>query len=33
VRCWNGPALASGYLVAMNGEELACFDWEKSPVD
>ena len=27
VRCWNGPALASGYLVAMNGEELACFDW------
>ena len=29
VRCWNGPALASGYLVAMNGEELACFDWEK----
>ena len=28
VRCWNGPALASGYLVAMNGEELACFDWE-----
>ena len=29
VRCWNGPALASGYLVAMNGEELACFDWAK----
>ena len=27
LRCWNGPALASGYLVAMNGEELACFDW------
>jgi outer membrane protein assembly factor BamB len=26
-RCWNGPALASGYFVAMNGEELACFDW------
>ena len=29
VRCWNGPALASGYLVATNGEELACFDLEK----
>jgi len=29
VRCWNGPALVSGYLVAMNGEELACFDLEK----
>ncbi|MDG1324532.1 MAG: PQQ-binding-like beta-propeller repeat protein [Opitutales bacterium] len=28
-RCWNGPALAGGYLVAMNGEELSCFDWEK----
>jgi outer membrane protein assembly factor BamB len=27
VRCWNGPALAGGYLVAMNGQELACFDW------
>ncbi len=26
-RCWNGPALADGYFVAMNGEELACFDW------
>ena len=26
-RCWNGPALAGGYLVARNGDELACFDW------
>ena len=29
VRCWNGPAFASGYFVAMNGQELACFDWAK----
>jgi len=28
-RCWNGPAFADGYFVAMNGEELACFDWSK----
>ena len=28
-RCWNGPAFADGYFVAMNGEELACFDWAK----
>ncbi len=27
VRCWNGPALAGGYLVAKNGQEIACFDW------
>ncbi len=26
-RCWNGPALAGGYLVARNGLEIACFDW------
>jgi len=30
-RCWNGPALADGYFVAMNGEELACFDWVQKP--
>ena len=28
-RCWNGPALAGGYLVARNGLEIACFDWAK----
>ena len=28
-RCWNGPALVGGYLIAMNGRELACFDWAK----
>lgn len=27
VRCWNGPALVGGYFLAMNGQELACFDW------
>lgn len=26
-RCWNGPALAGGYLLAKNGQEIACFDW------
>ena len=26
-RCWNGPALVHGYLIARNGEEIACFDW------
>ena len=28
-RCWNGPALVGGYLLAMNGREIACFDWAK----
>lgn len=28
-RCWNGPAFANGYLLARNGEEIACFDWAK----
>jgi outer membrane protein assembly factor BamB len=28
-RCWNGPALVNGYLIARNGEEIACFDWRK----
>jgi len=28
-RCWNGPALIDGYLIARNGEEIACFDWVK----
>jgi len=28
-RCWNGPAIVSGYLLARNGEEIACFDWAK----
>ena len=28
-RCWNEPALAGGYLLARNGEEIACFDWAK----
>jgi outer membrane protein assembly factor BamB len=28
-RCWNGPALTNGYLIARNGEEIACFDWGK----
>jgi outer membrane protein assembly factor BamB len=28
-RCWNGPALVNGYLIARNGEEIACFDWGK----
>ena len=31
VRCWNGPALAGGYFLAMNGQELGCFDWAQSP--
>ena len=25
--CWNGPALIDRYLIARNGEEIACFDW------
>ncbi len=28
-RCWNGPALVNGYLLARNGKEIACFDWAK----
>jgi outer membrane protein assembly factor BamB len=28
-RCWNGPALTGGYLLARNGQEIACFDWAK----
>jgi len=28
-RCWNGPAIVGGYLIARNGEEIACFDWAK----
>jgi outer membrane protein assembly factor BamB len=28
-RCWNGPALIDRYLIARNGEEIACFDWVK----
>jgi outer membrane protein assembly factor BamB len=28
-RCWNGPALIDRYLIARNGEEIACFDWGK----
>ena len=28
-RCWNGPALVGGYLLARNGTEIACFDWAK----
>jgi outer membrane protein assembly factor BamB len=28
-RCWNGPALTNGYLLARNGEEIACFDLAK----
>ena len=28
-RCWNGPALVNGYLIARNGEQIACFDWVK----
>jgi outer membrane protein assembly factor BamB len=28
-RCWNGPALVGGYLLARNGQEIACFDWAK----
>jgi len=28
-RCWNGPALVNGYLIARNGQEIACFDWAK----
>ena len=28
-RCWNGPALTAGYLLARNGQEIACFDWAK----
>jgi outer membrane protein assembly factor BamB len=26
-RCWNGPALVNRYLIARNGEEIACLDW------
>ena len=26
-RCWNGPALVGGYLVARNGSEIACYDY------
>ena len=29
-RCWNGPALVGGYLLARNGSEIACFDWAKT---
>ena len=28
-RCWNGPAFVSGYLLARNGEQIACFDFGK----
>lgn len=28
-RCWNGPALVNGYLIARNGEQIACFDCAK----
>ena len=28
-RCWNGPALVGGYLLARNGQEIACYDWAK----
>ena len=28
-RCWNGPAFINGYLLARNGEQIACFDWAK----
>ena len=28
-RCWNGPAWVNGYLIARNGEQIACFDWAK----
>ena len=26
-RCWNGPAFINGYLLARNGEQIACFDF------
>ena len=26
-RCWNGPAFVNGYLLARNGEQIACFDF------
>ena len=29
-RCWNGPAFVNGYLLARNGEQIACFDWVKN---
>ena len=29
-RCWNGPAFVNGYLLARNGEQIACFDFGKS---
>ena len=28
-RCWNGPALIGGYLVARNGSEISCYDWSE----
>ena len=28
-RCWNGPAFVNGYLLARNGEHIACFDFGK----
>ena len=28
-RCWNGPAFVNGYLLARNGEQIACFDFGK----
>ena len=30
-RCWNGPAIVDGYLIARNGEQIACFDTAVSP--
>lgn len=30
-RCWNGPALVNGYLIARNGEQMACFDLAANP--
>jgi outer membrane protein assembly factor BamB len=30
-RCWNGPALVNGYLIARNGEQMACFDLAAKP--
>ena len=28
-RCWNGPAFVNGYLLARNGEQIACLDFGK----